>query len=168
MPEDSSTTVSRSAILRTMKSILELCAIEHLEGIAASYALEGWGHRCRVAYDGIKAFVLRNDPTKKEQVAIAGRAYVRGALSLLDVATLLNLHSVDAVVLLEELGFAKAIEQISLSDEDRERIYATMRRDRIQREARPNATPTAVARDVVASERIEGVDARRWIPREGR
>jgi len=41
--------------------------------------------------------------------------------------------------------------------------YARIREDRLKRAGKFEPTPKQVARDVIASERIEGVDARLWI-----
>jgi len=159
--------LSLEAIVRALSSFLEACPIEHLEQLAATYRLEAFGHRCRVAYDGIRAFVLRNDPSQKLQIRVLGQAYARGSLSVVDVATLLELHPVDAVALLESQGFKRGLDRISLDDAGRAEIFARMRQDRLDRAGTPAWSPESIARDVVASERIEGVDARRWIPRDG-
>ncbi len=160
--------LSVEALVREMKSALEVCPIGHLEHLAAANRIENWGHRCRIAYDGIKAFVLRNSPNQKAQISVLGREYVRGSLSVNDVATLLELHPVDAAALLESRGFNRGMEQIALDAAQRSRILARMRSDRLARDGEPAWTNESIARDVVASERIEGVDARHWITRDGR
>ncbi len=159
--------LSLEAVVRSMKSALEICPIEHLEQLAAAGRLEKWGHRCRIAYDGIKAFVLRNAASQRAQVLVVGQAFVRGSLSVSDVATLLEVHPVDAVALLESHGFRRPLEQVSLEASKRSKALAEMRADRIARAGEPAWTHESIARDVVASERLEGVDARRWIVREG-
>jgi hypothetical protein len=158
---------SLEALVRAMNSILATCPIERLEQIAAAHHIEALGHRCRVAYDGIKAFVLRNGSSEKDQIVVLGHAYVRGSLSIDDVATLLKIHPVDAVALLERHGFNRRLEQIALDDSRRAQILSRMREDRLTRAGEPDWTNESIARDVVASERLEGVDARRWIPRDG-
>jgi len=74
---------------------------------------------------------------------------------------------VDAVALLEQGGFQRPLDVIALSENERTEVYRRMRLDRLARKGSFAASAEAVSRDVVASERIEGVDARDWIPREG-
>ena len=167
LPKQPEFQLSLEAVVRAMKSVLEICPIEHLEQLAATHRLETWGHRCRIAYDGIKAFVLRNAASQRAQVSVVGHAFVRGSLSVSDVATLLEVHPVDAVALLESHGFRRSLEQITLETSKRSKALADMRADRITRAGEPAWTHESIARDVVASERLEGVDARRWIVRDG-
>jgi hypothetical protein len=158
---------SLEALVRAMNSLLASCPIEQIEQLAMTHHIEAFGHRCRIAYDGIKAFVLRNGSSEQAQISVLGHAYVRGSLSIDDVATLLELHPVDAVALLESHGFNRRLEQIALHDSRRTQILSRMREDRLARTGEPAWTNESIARDVVASERLEGVDARRWIPRDG-
>lgn len=157
-----------SGVLRAVRSMLVACPIDAIEMASVRLAMEPWGHRCRVAYDGVQAFVNRCDDGASERVNLVGRQYAEGSLTIQEVAQLLELHVVDAVVELEIKGFARAPSVISLEDTERERILARLREDRCSRNGVYEATREGIARDVVASERIEGVDARRWITREGR
>jgi hypothetical protein len=159
--------LSLPAIVRGMRAFLEICPIDHLEKTAARARLEIVGHRCRVAYDAVKAFIIRNDTHQRRIVTLLGQKYQEAALEVDDVAALLDVHPVDAVALLEENGFARPLEAARLSDPDRQAIYASIRADRLVRNGEPKSTPEMVGRHVIASERIEGIDARRWIPREG-
>lgn len=159
--------LSLEAVVRAMNAILETCPIDHLEALAAKRGLEAWGHRCRIAYDGIKAFVLRNGSSQKAQVSVVGEAYARGSLSTEDVATLLDVHPVDAVALLESHGYKRSLDRLALAPEKRAEIFSRMREDRRGRSGKPRWSTESIARDVLASERLEGVDARRWVPRDG-
>lgn len=165
-PRTTPVLLSLEAVVRTLKAGLEACPIHHLERLAALRGLETLGHRCRVAYDGIRAFLLRNDPRQKAQLSVVGPLYVEGTMSISDVATLLEMHPVDVVALLESHGFRRNLEQIRLDAATRDDIYARIREDRLRRGGKPSPTRESTARNVVASERIEGVDARRWIPRD--
>jgi hypothetical protein len=53
---------------------------------------------------------------------------------------------------------------IALTDEGREAILDRIRRRRLE-EGQPSDSDEWIAREVIASQRIEGVDARPWIPR---
>lgn len=158
---------SLEALVSAMNALLASCPIEQIEQLATTHHIETFGHRCRVAFDGIKAFVLRNGSSERARISVLGHAYVRGSLSIGNVATLLELHPVDAVALLESHGFKRGLEQITLEDARRFQILTRMREDRMTRAGEPAWTNESIARDVVASERLEGIDARRWIPRDG-
>jgi hypothetical protein len=68
----------------------------------------------------------------------------------------------------EAKGFARDLSVISLTDTEQEQVLDRIRVDRQSRRGIYKPSREAIARDVVASERLEGVDARRWITREGR
>lgn len=158
---------SAEALSRAVRSALEQIPIEHLEDLAARTGLEPFGHRCRVAYDALRAFTRRIDPAQQNQLRVAGEAFARGSLSLVDIATLLAVHPVDAVDLLESHGYYRPVEALALGDDERKTRLAAIRADRLHRGGAPAWTQEAISRDTVASERIEGVDARRWILRGG-
>jgi len=158
---------SPEALSRALRSALEQIPIEQLEALAARYGLEPTAHRCRVAYDELRAFARRVDPGQQEQLRVAGEAFARGALSVEEVATLLGVHPVDAAALLESHGYYRSLDVLTLSDDARSEHLARIRRDRLARAGRPAATVESIGRDTVASERIEGIDARRWISRSG-
>jgi hypothetical protein len=159
--------IADDMLIRALRAAIEQCPIDHLEEISRPVGLERFGHRARIAYDGIRAFIRRTDPTQQEQLRIAGEAFKAGKLTLTEVAKLLEMHPVDAVAALEEHGYDRSLRTIALSEEERAAIYARMRADRLARNGEPAPTHESIARDTVASERIEGVDARRWIHREG-
>ena len=93
-----------------------------------------------------------------------GEAFREARISLAEAAESLCLHLVDAVALLEAHGFSRSIEALALSEEERRAIYARIRMDRLARRGVPQWSAESVARDAIASERLEGVDARAWIP----
>jgi hypothetical protein len=97
---------------------------------------------------------------------IVGEQYRRGNVPLRDVARLLGMSTSDAVFELEQDGFSRAANAISLTEDEREGVYQRLRRRRLQRSGPPVVDPELVERDVIASERIEGVDARAWIRRQ--
>ncbi len=159
--------VAEDVLLRSLRAAADQCPIEHLEEASRPVGLERFGHRCRIAHDGIRAFIRRNDPAQQEQLRIAGGAFQAGKLSLTEVSKLLEMHPVDAVALLETHGYNRSLRTLALSEEERSAIYARVRADRLTRGGAPAWTHEGIARDTVASERIEGIDARRWVHREG-
>lgn len=99
----------------------------------------------------------------RAQLAIGGAAYARGLVSVGELATLLSVHPLDALALLDAAGIHRPIDRVILSPEQRAEILHRLRDDRLKRSGRFEPTAEAIWRDVVGSERIEGVDARRWL-----
>jgi hypothetical protein len=156
----------RSAI-RMAKSVIEACPIDYLENVGRRVSgIASLSHRCRVAYDGLGAFVRRQagDRITLERVKIAGRLYVAGSAELRDVATLLDVNPETAIWLLEQHGFCRPLDTVQLTADQRVQLLGRVRADRLNRNGEPRASERYVARDAIASERIEGIDARRWIP----
>jgi len=160
--------VALRAVVRSVRAIIESCPIDDLEALAAHIGCEAWGHRCRVAYTGLRAFVQRNDPGQRNRLKVIGRVYMTGEMDIDEVALLLGVDSPDAAALLEQHGYARPLGVITLSEEERERRYNAIREDRLNRRGATEPFAERSSRDVVASERIEGVDARRWVPRGDR
>jgi len=163
LPAPPAATVSLPDVMAAVRTVLAACPISRIEQHARTRGLEKWGHRCRVAYDGLEALVLRNDPQERDRVGIIGKQFASGALSIREVATLLRVHVVDAVALLESHGYTRSKEQLALPDAARATFYSAMREDRVRRGGKFEPSSEQIARDVVASERIEGVDVRSWI-----
>ncbi|MCC7131770.1 MAG: hypothetical protein IT352_03945 [Gemmatimonadales bacterium] len=165
--ERAPTSMTKARLLRDAKSILESCPIEGLEHLAAMTREDVLGHRCRRAFDDLRSFVRRNDPRFSERLGLVGRKYAEGVLSIEDVGLILRLSTADAVAALELHGFQRRIEVIRLSHDERTARFGRMRADRLARNGEPIFDPSFVDRDVVASERIEGVDARPWMMNSG-
>jgi hypothetical protein len=156
-----------TVVVHASKATLIGCPIEKLETVAQKLSLEALGHRCRHAYNMLGALVRRNDTSCDGSRKVIGRAYSQGRLTLGEAAEAMALPVVDAVAFLEEHGYARSIEHIRLSDEQRNARYAAIRADRIARRGRrPDDARSLVDRNVIASQRIESVDARRWLPRD--
>jgi hypothetical protein len=157
---------SISALVRFTQSLLAGCPIDGLEQIGRESGLENWSHRCRVAFDSLSAFVLRNDQRERSKRRFIGRAYSRGQLSGAEVGLVLGVPTADALGVLEQEGYRRALEVIQMDDSQRGAILDRVRSDRLERGGQPSYSHEYVNRDVVASERIEGVDARAWVTRE--
>jgi len=95
----------------------------------------------------------------------AGRAYAEGRLSIDEVAAVLGVVVCDAVALLQEQGFYRSVECLCLrlSAESRREKLRAIREERLARAGEPRARPELIVRDVIASQRIEDIDARPWL-----
>jgi hypothetical protein len=157
--------ISVPLLVRMLRSSLGLCPIRDIERIGVAHGQERWAHRARVAYDALRAFLLRNDPQSRQQLRLVGRKYSEGVLTVDEVATLLSLDAEDVGFFLDTHGYARSLDRVRLPDDEREQILNAARADRLRRGGRPMLAPDLVARDTIASERIEEVDARQWIPK---
>ncbi len=154
-------------VLREGNATLAACPIEELEEVSRRLSLEQVGHRCRHAYDALTALLRRNDPSCDRARKVIGLAYSEARLSLAEAAAAMQLSLPDAIVFLEEHGYARPLKSIELAEEFRTARYEAMRRDRFARAgAVPHDAPSLVVRNVIANQRIEGVDARRWVRRD--
>lgn len=149
--------------LPTARAALELCPVSALQTEAGRIGRPELGHRIRVAYDSIRAFVLRSDPRYQRQIHMAGAKYMQGVLSPSEAASLLGVSVPDAIQVLEDLGYARPVEVMRLDSAERDVMLATIRADRLFRDGEVGFSPSEVNRLVVASERLEGVDARGWL-----
>jgi hypothetical protein len=152
-------------MVRSFDAVVAECPIEGLEDLGRKLDEPGLAHRARNAYDALRAFVRRHDPNCAETKRIVGEQYRRGNLQLREVARLLGMSTSDAVFELEQAGYSRAPSAIELTPAEREAVYARLRRRRLESSGAPVVEPELVERDVIASERIESVDARAWIRR---
>ncbi len=150
-------------VVRAVQSLLLHCPITALERAGNDHALPDLAHRCRLAFDGLRAFVARNSHPQADAMLAAGRAYAEGRLSIDEVAAVLGVVVSDAVALLQEQGFHRSVEDLRLSEEGLREKLRAIREERRARDGEPNARPELVARDVIASQRIEDIDARPWL-----
>lgn len=154
---------SPAVMLRGIRSFIEACPIEYLELVGRNAGLAGTAHRCRLAYDALRTYVVRNDPETNVRVRLVGRGYSQGVLSAEEAATLLDVSITDAVALLEAHGHQRPIDVIGLTSQERAERLGSIRADRLRRQGAVDFSRELLLRDVVASERIENVDARKWL-----
>jgi hypothetical protein len=152
--------------VRATKTMLAACPIEKIDTNAIAVGQQEWGHRTRMAYDALKAFVRRHDPRFGRFLRDVGRLYADARLSLEEAAGLLGQGPSDAIALLEEHGYCRRADREILTGAERDEKLAAIRRDRLSRDGQPQGSRESVFRDTVASCRIENLDARRWLDRE--
>ena len=150
-------------LLRTIGAAIELCPVDDLQEAAAHLGMQDVGHRIRVAHNALKAFTLRNDPRYQRQLEVLGPKYMMGTLSIPEIAEILSVSTSDAVHLLEQLGYARPLDRLRLTPEERSRLLRRVKEDRFSREGALAYSEEDVARSVIASERLEGIDVRSWI-----
>ncbi len=119
-----------------------------------------------MAFDGLTAFVRRHHEPARGAITADGHAYAEGRVSVDEVAAMLGLTVPDAVAQLEAHGFRRSVEALRLTDAERAERLAAIRAERIARGGVPRSSPDLVNRDVIASQRIEGIDARPWLARD--
>ncbi len=162
-PLDAPAEPNMERVVAAAKSLLDNCPIAALEQSGAVHGLEEQAHRCRLAFDGLTALVARNSQPLQSAVAAAGQAYAEGRLSIDEVAAVLGSTVPDTVALLEEQGFRRSVAGLRLNAEKRAERLQAIREERLARAGTTTARPEWVAREVIASQRIEDIDARPWL-----
>lgn len=142
---------------------LRFFPVNEVSKLAHSAGLGDLAHRINVAFEQLSAIHRRMHLPETDTFRIVGMAYVKGEIELHLAARVLGLSRPDLLAALESHGFARPLETISLSQPQRDAILGRLREDRARRTGKPSFDAALVARDVVASQRIEGVDARRWM-----
>jgi len=160
---DEPATIDTETVVRSVRSLLLHCPIEQLERVGRNHALAELAHRLRLAFDGLRAFVARRSHPEQDAVSAAGRVYAEGRATIDEVAAMLGIEVPDVVALLEEQGFRRSVDDLRLSDDDRRDRLQRIRDDRLARGGKPMPSHARVVRDVIASQRIEGIDARPWL-----
>lgn len=122
-------------------------------------------HCIQTGAEHIQAIYNRLHAPTSPQFSIAAVAYVNGSITMDVAANLLGLSRSDLAAALESHGFARPPEVVALDDAHRAAILARLRAERMKRSGKSHLDSDLVARDVIATQRIEGVDARRWLPR---
>ncbi len=151
--------------LRTLSAILEEFPTKAIAENARAAGRPDLTHRAQTSHDALRAVLRRNDPAEKAKLKVAGNAYAMGRLSLGEVAVMLEMSESDTVFELERAGYVRSIETIvrcadETADADLARIAAGVA---ARGGKAPPVDPGHVRRDVVASQRIENIDARRTI-----
>lgn len=164
IPADAPATADPDEVVRAVRSLL--LHVPEGELIPSGRAIRpDLAHQCRLALDGLRAFVVRHQHPDRTRFAVVGHAYADGRLSIDEVAVLLGAAVPDAVAHLEEQGFRRAPDALRLAPDARSERLRRIRDDRLARNSEPAPDPDLVRREVIASQRIEDIDARAWLPR---
>lgn len=156
--------IADAQFVRLVSSLVELCPIDELIVLSQQTGEPDLGHRCRLSYDWLQAFVRRRRAGEAETLHILGRAYAEGRLSLDETSHLIGFPRHDAVSWLEEYGYARDLNVIARSAEQKRKgKLARIREDRLRRGGVPQPDDSLIIRDVLATQRIEDVDARPWV-----
>lgn len=144
-------------------SILRTYPVNDLIEIANALDMAEFGSRCQLAYAGLEQFIRRNDEWIEQRVKVVGVEYTLGKTSIEEAATVLELPVAEAVALLEDHGYWRPLENVALDEEARSALYDRLRQSRLARSGKPAPNASRTTRAVVASQRIEGIDARPWV-----
>ncbi len=156
----------RTVMLKIVGSVVQAVPLDVLEKIANEFEEPALGHRCHMAVAGLKALLRRHAPERNAQVDIVGRLFAEGKMTLADASTLLGVPRADVAAWFEESGHSRALSVIALSSEDRAERLKKVSARRQASGANPPLDRDLVRRDAIASQRIEDVDARQWLPLE--
>lgn len=106
-------------------------------------------------FERLQAAARRTNAGWTAQMREAGRLYLEGKVEVAELGRILSLEPFDIAFELERLGYSRRPEELVLRDGDREEMLLQLEKWRIEK--RKSST---VQRDVIASQRIEGIDAR--------
>jgi hypothetical protein len=145
------------------QSVVVSCPIVALERLSQATHRPDLGHRCRMAWEALRAAVRRSSAPDDPRVDTLGVAYAEGRLTFQELVTLMAMRPEDVVALLEQRGYVRPVEKIRSAPDLQRRLQAA-KDDRKRRNGLPDPRPALLAREVVATQRIENVDARPWVP----
>jgi hypothetical protein len=157
-----------TAFVRHLRSQIESYPIDIISKAAEFAGRLEYASRAQIAYRGLKLFLLRCDPELHSRLDALGDLYQIGRLSLPQVADILQESTTDAVALLEARGFGRPISELTLDDKERVARLRAIRNDRLSRSGVRRTFERYAERSAIASERIEGVDARPWLLNQNR
>jgi hypothetical protein len=92
--------------------------------------------------------------------------YAQGILEIQDIAKALSIEVFEVPFLLEKLGATRPLHVILMSSDEIAAKLAKIQSDRLARNGTPVYSKEAVVRDIVSSQRLEGLDAREWARKE--
>lgn len=154
------------AIVRTIaEMVMRLADSEQVERLIAEEPDPNIAHRVRESLTQLR-YVLRRLTSSQanHRLLVAGRAYSEGRLTLREVGRLLCTTAEDTIASLEEHGFSRQPDVIKLTNEDRKAALSDIAQHLVKRQSAERDHLDLLWREVVASQRIEGVDARSWKP----
>lgn len=156
---------TKAQILQSAGEFLRSFPLAEICELARSMGQADLAHRIHTGMEQLQANYNRLHAPASSQFFIAAVAYVNGSIELDVAAKLLGLCRSDLVAALETQGFNRPSDAILLDDTHRATILERLKKDRAQRAGKLHVDSDLLARDVIATQRIEGVDARRWLPR---
>jgi hypothetical protein len=161
--DDDPVSVRISRLVRFVGAVTASCPTYFFDHLASVLTQPELGYRFGVACEALRSFLRRHDPHQRDIVLEVGRLYQRGVIELKEASKLLAESPTDTIAILEEQGFGRTVAKIRLTTDERRRGLAQIREDRIHRSGAPSYSREIVRRSTIASERIEGVDARPWL-----
>lgn len=148
-------------LVETVRLTVAAAPITDLLRWAEELNLPELRHRCKSSYERLQALFRRHTPEHDAKFATAGQAYAEGRVSLDEVSTVLGIPKWDASAWLEKHGYCRTLDGLRLTDDARNARLAIIDRERTTATIGPSRN--LVSRDVIATQRIEGVDARPWV-----
>lgn len=100
-----------------------------------------------------------------ERLEVICELYSQGVLEISEVASALHLDSFEVPFLLESMNCTRDVSQ-TMSEDDFQEKLNRIRADRLERNGKPAPALDMAVRDVVSSQRLEGMDAREWARRK--
>lgn len=147
-----------SAVSRRLAAIDLEAMVSLSHQVSAELGAHERGHELWSLADRLTSAVLRLQSELGDRFAEAVRLYRQGHVEVSEVARLLGWPPEKVAFEFERLGVARTLDAIRLTPEARAVRLAQIAKTR----ARPS--PSLARRDAIASQRIEGIDARAHLP----
>jgi len=165
LPSEFDPKTIRDSLVRQAHASVVSCPIDELVQLGEAAERPDLSHRCRMAWERLRASIRRSSAPEDPRLPTLGVAYAEGRLMLDEVVTLMGMRPEDVAALLERFGYARPVETIRAAP-GLERRLQSARDDRLRRRGLPDPNPSLLGREVIATQRIEDVDARPWVPIE--
>lgn len=145
----------RQVISESIASKLKATPLSAFVRVAQLLASPELQHEVKQAYEKLQSAVRRVDDKWDARLRDAGHLYLDGKLEVAEAARLLSLDPADVAFEFERLGYVRSMSRIVLSDARREELLR-----QIEHHRKAPVSESLIDRDVIASQRIEGIDAR--------
>ncbi len=105
-------------------------------------------------------FLRRTDAFLEERLRVLAPKYAAGEMSPGHIARVLGITEEDALALMDKHEIARPLSALRLPDAKRAEFLERIESDRAKRDGAPRNDPKQATRAALASQRLEGVDAR--------
>lgn len=151
--------ILRRTIADRVRSRLAATPLDVVLDLASTLGEPALAHDLRINFERLEALALRASASWDARLRDAADLYLEGKIELPEVARLLGLGAADIAAEFERLGYVRALATLALSETQRQALAEKLSTHR----AKLPFAADRVHRDVVASQRIEGIDARLYL-----
>jgi hypothetical protein len=145
----------RAALVESVVAKLEAAPLSVVLKVARDLDEPEIQHEVEQYFERLQAALRRADAKWDEKLRGAGLLFLEGKVEVGEIARLLDFQPFDLAFEFERLGYHRPPERLVLSGDARDRLLTQIENWRGE-----GRSVRLVERDVIASQRIEGIDAR--------